>query len=43
MLALDKVAKNILKLTYSEILQREIKAMVLVRDIFDNIICVAIP
>jgi hypothetical protein len=25
MLALDKVAKNILKYTYSEILQREIK------------------
>jgi hypothetical protein len=44
MLALDKVAENILKWTYSEILQREIKLNGFgIRDIFVNIICVAIP
>jgi hypothetical protein len=44
MLALVKVAENILKLTYPEVLQREIKVNgVSERDIFVNIVCVAIP
>jgi hypothetical protein len=43
MLALDKVAENILILTYSELLQREMKVNGFKRRYFVNIIYAAIP